>query len=1198
MLIDFCTFNIRGLKNKQSFFKDFLVLHKFSFCSILETHVKQPSAAMISHFICPKFTWTYNYDFHPNGRIWVGWDPGVWKVVVISASAQQITCKVQHCDAPESFVVTFIYSFNTSVERRTLWHELLSTQAIIGGDTPWSISGDFNVCLGPHETNSAVNWTSCMLEFKDVITQLGVTDLSFTGDLFTWWDCNIGSPTFKKLDRCLVNGAWLSTFPEAQCKFLARGLSDHNPAAVCMGLTREKVKKPFVFFNYLINEKNFLDEVKLAWQYQVAGDPWYVLTMKLKKVKMAMRKLNFDKGNVHSLVSSARDALFHLQNNLPAIPSNAQLVEERLLIADFQKALRIEENFLKQKSRVQWLKSGDSNNRFFFNSCKSRWNINKITSLVDDAGIHYNSHRDISQHAVNYFTSLLGQPGDVANILDFVCLPQISDQQKENLVKPFSELDVLNTFKHMAKNKSPGPDGFTAEFFIAAWDVVGADVCKGVLYFFNSKKLPKIVNASAITLVPKKQPANHLSEYRPIACCNVLYKCISKMIALRLKHVIPDIISASQSAFVPQRLIGDNIFLAQALCSKYHLNSGQPRCAIKLDIRKAFDTLNWKFLLAVLQRIGFPSSFIDWIAICLNSCMISIKVNGSLEGFFNAKSGLRQGDPISPYLFVLAMEALSACLKVTTANENFRYHGCTKELDITHLIFADDLMLFSYGNQPSIDCIIQGVNLFSSISGLHPNKEKSLCFFANVLGEVQDAVLATTGFAKGALPIRYLGLPLISTQLSSRDCRPLIMRIRDKIELWTNKLLNHAGRLQLLKIVLFGIQSYWSVHLALPVSVLKELQSLFVKFLWGGSATNAKQVKVSWHECCLKKEEGGLGLRDLCHWSRVAFLYHIWRIIQPTNQSLWIQWFRCFVVKNKPFWSMTVPKQASWNVRKILIARPDAMRFVQYMVGDNSHHLFWHDPWCDGSILVNKFHHSIVSLSDSSPLAKAGDFIQQGAWSLPTSNHVLVIELRRIVASITIHTNDNILWDGLMAPNVSMASIWDSTRPQGSSHPWTVAVWHKFAIPKCSFTLWLALKNRLLTKERMVRFGMDTDTQCILCNNAVETNEHLFSLCPFINVIMGNAGFNFTRDWSNYLMGLFLSGPNSEMVKLVSFLFLGAAVFLVWKERNDRLHTPGHHKQPLDIRQLVFRMVREKLYTCKEFKKAVKKNPNLMTLLY
>lgn len=164
-----------------------------------------------------------------------------------------------------------------------------------------------------------------------------------------------------------------------------------------------------------------------------------------------------------------------------------------------------------------------------------------------------------------------------------------------------------------------------------------------------------------------------MMHFCPISCYNVIYKWISKLLVSRLKYILPTIISPFQSAFVPKRLIGDNMFVAQALCKDYHLEVGPPRCAIKLDISKAFDTLNWGFLFSVMRRMGFPSRFIDWVRVCITSGMFSIKLNGSLEGYFSGKAGLRQGDPLSPYLFVLDMEVLTSYLNKAIVSVGFRY---------------------------------------------------------------------------------------------------------------------------------------------------------------------------------------------------------------------------------------------------------------------------------------------------------------------------------------------------------------------------------------------------------------------------------------------------------------------------------------------------------------------------------------------
>lgn len=186
--------------------------------------------------------------------------------------------------------------------------------------------------------------------------------------------------------------------------------------------------------------------------------------------------------------------------------------------------------------------------------------------------------------------------------------------------------------------------------------------------------------------------------------------------------------------------------VAQALCKDYHLNKGPARCMLKVDIHKAFDSINWVFLRSVLCRMGFPQLFVNWLMTCVSTGMYSIKINGALEGFFEAKSGLRQGDAISPYLFVLSMEVVSACIKKFTTHGVFKHHWRAKETELTHITFADDILFLSKGKVESVQMLMHGLNLFSSISGLKPNVQKSNCFFANARDQAINDILVLTGF--------------------------------------------------------------------------------------------------------------------------------------------------------------------------------------------------------------------------------------------------------------------------------------------------------------------------------------------------------------------------------------------------------------------------------------------------------------------
>lgn len=153
-----------------------------------------------------------------------------------------------------------------------------------------------------------------------------------------------------------------------------------------------------------------------------------------------------------------------------------------------------------------------------------------------------------------------------------------------------------------------------------------------------------------------------------------------------------------QTAFIEGRRIGDNILLAQELFHNYHRDRGTPRCAIKVDLMKAYDTVRWDFLLAVLKVVGFPPRMIQWIGECISTSRFSININGELCGFFSGGRGLRQGNPISPDLFSLVMGAFSGLMQNMVQNRQFKYHWRCRKEQISHLCFADDLLIFSKGD--------------------------------------------------------------------------------------------------------------------------------------------------------------------------------------------------------------------------------------------------------------------------------------------------------------------------------------------------------------------------------------------------------------------------------------------------------------------------------------------------------------------
>ena len=177
-------------------------------------------------------------------------------------------------------------------------------------------------------------------------------------------------------------------------------------------------------------------------------------------------------------------------------------------------------------------------------------------------------------------------------------------------------------------------DGFNSFFFKHCWDIVGEEVADAVLDFFSTGKLLKAINVASLTLIPKMKSPTHVSDFRPISCCSVIYKCITKLLCEKIKLVLPGLISQNQGAFVAQRSILHNVLLCQDIVKMYKPRQKQKCCLMKIDIQKAYDTVNWAFLEEILLKLGFPSRFVKLIMVCVESPTFSLMINGSSTGFF------------------------------------------------------------------------------------------------------------------------------------------------------------------------------------------------------------------------------------------------------------------------------------------------------------------------------------------------------------------------------------------------------------------------------------------------------------------------------------------------------------------------------------------------------------------------------------
>ena len=248
-----------------------------------------------------------------------------------------------------------------------------------------------------------------------------------------------------------------------------------------------------------------------------------------------------------------------------------------------------------------------------------------------------------------------------------------------------SDEETRKLYFKLNPNKAPGPDGLTSAFFRASWDTLGAEVITSTKNFFASCFLPATINATILTLVPKFPGASKITDFRPIACLNTVYKVLSRLLVRRLKPTLPSLILSSQTAFIKDKLLVENTILAGELINGYHKNKGSKKITIKVDIAKAFDTFSWEFLFSCLQGLQFPPQFISRLRACICTTSFMLGYNGTVNGYFKGKRGLRQDDPLSPYLFVIAMNVLSHMLNRAASQSRIKLHSNCHAMKLTHL---------------------------------------------------------------------------------------------------------------------------------------------------------------------------------------------------------------------------------------------------------------------------------------------------------------------------------------------------------------------------------------------------------------------------------------------------------------------------------------------------------------------------------
>lgn len=1167
-----------------------------SFGCILETRVKENKAGSILKKVFKGWSSITNYEYSRGGRIWLVWNDDVC-ITPVYKSDQLITSSVV-MKGREEFFYTCVYANNLAEDRRELWEDLSHHQdSVLFRGKAWMIVGDFNEILDGEESSGFLEYgriSSGMRDFQRVALHCNLSDMGYQGPMFTWCNKREEGVICKKLDRVLINDVALQKFSSAYSVFEAGGCSDHMRCKIQIFPPNEKMRRPFKYVNAIGKLDAFLPLVQDFWNSTPklfhSTSALYRFSKKLKNLKPLIRELGKEKlGNLTKKAKEAHERLCEKQNVTLSNPSGTAIQEEAEAYEKWLHVASLEEDFLKQRAKLHWLEVGDQNNKTFHNAIKSRQAQNTIREIRCATGNVVTKQQDIKDEAVYFFSEFLNKVPDnfigatteeLEELLEFRC----SDDDCRSLEAEVSEEEIRRVVFAMPSNKSPGPDGYPVEFFKSTWSIVAQDFIIAIQSVFRYGFLPKGVNSTILALVPKKTDSLEMKDFRPIACCNVIYKVVSKIIANRLKLILPRVVSENQSAFVKGRLLMENVLLASELVKDYHREVVTPRCLMKLDISKAFDSVQWSFVIRSLEAIGVPARFIQWIRLCISTPSFSVQVNGELAGYFQSKRGLRQGCSLSPYLFVLCMNVLSHKIDKAVKEKKFKFHPRCQVISLTHLCFADDLMVFVEGTKDSIEGALSVFEGFAKWSGLSISLEKSTVYMAGVEAEEKRRILRNFPFAEGSLPVRYLGLPLMTQAMKRQDYLPLVERIRSKICSWTSRFLSYAGRLQLIKSVLVSIVNFWASVFRLPSKCIHEVEQLCASFLWTGPDLKSTGAKVSWSAICKQKAEGGLGIRSLKEVNMVYGLKLIWRLLSA--RSLWGSWIKENLLKKKSFWEIkTSTQMGSWMWRKLLKLRGIARNFYKMEVGNGSSISFWHDHWSEKGVLIEILGDRgmiDMGIRKEATLAEAAQCIRRRRRHRAAVLSEIEVILDNVRSLTQSEAMDVSVWKGKSGYRAKFSTYetWMLIRESSVQQLWARGVWFAMATPKYAFITWLAVLERLSTMDRVAKWSQGIDAVCVLCKTVTESRSHLFFECTYasqlwFHLVGGILGSSHTSNW-NAVMLLISNGTYDRRSMFCIRYAFQAAIYAIWRERNRIRH--GEKPMAISIlKKLTEKGIRNKL---------------------
>ncbi|KAJ0445231.1 putative RNA-directed DNA polymerase [Helianthus annuus] len=1028
-----------------------------------------------------------------------------------------------------------VHAQNDSGDRRLLWRELIQLKSSL-----------------PDEAE--------LLEY-----QMGGRRFTYHSD---------SGKKLSKLDRFLVSREFMNKWPFASVVALSNTVSDHCPILLSTVQT-DFGPIPCRLFNSWLDLPGAMEYVEeLFPTFSFDGPSDLALATKLKWVKRRLKEwVNTYKFANGGLYVSKMERLDTLEVIAESRPLSNEELEERVECKSFiVEADRIKLMDLKQKSRVRWAKDGDENTSYFHGVVNANTSNNRINGLHID-GVWTTFPPAIKDYVFTFFEEKFKEP--MAARPGLICpnLATLSDVDATNMVSPFSLAEIKVAVWECEGDRAPGPDGINFNFIKRWWEFLQHDFMNLFTHFHDNATLSLGCMSSFLALIPKKNDPVGLNDYRPISLVGCINKIISKVLINRLKPVIQSLVSEEQTAFLSGRSILDGALILNELIP-WMKRFKRPGMIFKVDIEKAYDSLSWEFLESMLTQMNFHQKWRKWVMTIVKAARASVLVNGSPTQEFPCYRGLRQGDPLSPFLFVLAMETLTGVMKEACAIGLFKGMSISQHVpSLSHFLYADDVVFVGEWSLQNVLNLKRLLRCFYLASGLRVNLSKSNLFGVCVDEAHVQSMAEVLGCKKSSFPFKYLGLQVGANMNLIKNWDPVVNSFKKRLSVWKANTLSLGGRVTLVKSVLNALPTYYFSLFKAPLGVITQLKRLRRDFLWGASPENAKLKWVAWKNVITPKDYGGMGFGSLRE-ANLAMMAKWWWRFKVDRSGLWrrVVWG---IHRNSRTWSF-VPIKLSISGPWKQLARVyldlnevgvDLVHMFRGKPGFDSQIYFWKESWLFDVPLYRRFPNLFELETNKNVLVGDRVKVVEGVntiefmWSRNPSSDAEEEELQVLLDAIGRFSFgaglDKWNWTLENSGSFSVKSLRNKIQQASFSDLGIQFEWNSWSPIKINFLLWRLIQDRIPTAVALQRRNVDLPSvRCNLCNAFEESALHLFGACSVAIQV-----WDYIARWCRLkpifilelkdLANIHNQNRGSKMWKKAVYLVVQTTIWCIWRSRNS-----------------------------------------------